>query len=205
MGGSPCSGKSTIANILSRKYDLPVYHVDQVFYERHVSQITQQKQPTLTKWHNTPWDELWTQPHDVLLDEARACYNEHFDLILHDLLDIENHKPIIVEGTALLPGRVSELITEKNKAIWLVPDESFQRQYYLMRGDWVQGILNECRQPEQAFENWMKRDAAFGRWIVGQTQQYNLELIIVDGVLSIQENADIIAQYFRFEEMSKFG
>lgn len=204
IGGSPCAGKSSIADILSKMYGLAVYHVDQVFYDKHLSQITPQEKPVLYKWHNTPWNELWMQPHEVLLDEARASYNEHFDLIIRDLEDIEHPKPVIVEGTALLPDLVSALIQDNSTAIWLVPDEAFQRQHYPLRGDWVQGILSHCESPERALENWMNRDAAFGAWIIERTRLLQLEHLTVDGKRSIEENAHIIDQYFGFEEKNQF-
>ena len=64
IGGSPCSGKSCIAEMLAETYGLRVYHADDAF-EGHRKLVTAHQQPMLHKWINTAWNELWMQPLDV--------------------------------------------------------------------------------------------------------------------------------------------
>ena len=52
MGGSPCSGKTSIADLLADQYRIVVYHVDEIFDE-HRKRVTQEKQPNLYKWTHT--------------------------------------------------------------------------------------------------------------------------------------------------------
>jgi adenylylsulfate kinase-like enzyme len=42
MGGSPCSGKTSIADLLADQYSLVVYHVDEMFdeHQRRVRPMT---------------------------------------------------------------------------------------------------------------------------------------------------------------------
>jgi 2-phosphoglycerate kinase len=196
MGGSPCSGKSSIAAILAEAYGLQAYHVDDVFNKRHSRRLNPEKQPALCKWINASCDEQWMHPADDLLAEVQACYSEQFGLVLGDLQSLSQGGQLIVEGTALLPDRVCGLLSDQQRAIWVVPTEKFLRAHYPGRGLWVQTILSRCADREQAFENWMNRDAAFSSWIIDRTQALGLELLVVDGSRSIAENAALVAGHF---------
>jgi 2-phosphoglycerate kinase len=196
MGGSPCSGKSSIAAILAEQYGLRTYHVDEA-YQEHRQRFVPAKHPCMHKWTTTPWDELWMQPAEVLLREAIACYSEHLELILKDLLAMRRSEPVLVEGTALLPDRVSGLLLSRDRALWVVPTEAFQREHYPQRGAWVASILSQCRDPEQALQNWMDRDVAFARWVVQRTQALGLNLLDVNGQRTIAETANVVAERFQ--------
>ncbi|MGD9046525.1 MAG: hypothetical protein PVF77_00600 [Anaerolineae bacterium] len=192
MGGSPCSGKSSIARILAGEYNLHTYHCDEAFAE-HRQQVTASQQPMLHKWTHTSWDELWMQPHEILVAEAIACYREHFQLVVKDLLALPDSEPILVEGTCLLPGSVDEVLSSRDRAIWVIPTEAFQKAHYRDRGAWVEGILSECTKPDQAFQNWMDRDAAFAGWVARTANKLDLRPIQVDGRRTIAQNARLIA------------
>jgi hypothetical protein len=195
MGGSPCSGKSSIADLLSKEHNLRVYHVDEAFQEQR-RQITPQAQPTLYRFLNTPWNEIWMRPGDVLFAEAITAYGEHFEMILRDLRDLPRSSPVLVEGTALLPGCVHGLLADFRRAIWVVPTEAFQRDHYPKRGAWVGSILEQCTYPEQALRNWMDRDVAFARWVEQEAIRLGLCTLQVDGRRTVAQNARTIERHF---------
>ena len=195
LGGSPCSGKSSIARLLATGGQLRTYHCDDEF-PKHQQRLTPRQQPTMHKWTITAWDELWMQPPGILLDEAISAYREHLSLVVDDLLALPGPTPILAEGTCLLPGDVHALLSRPEQAIWLVPTEGFQRSHYPDRGSWVQDILNQCEQPEQALQNWMDRDVAFARWVEQSAGELGLRLVRVDGKRSIAENAQLVARHF---------
>lgn len=195
LGGSPCSGKSTMADRLSEQFDLHVYHVDEAFGE-YVQRISSVRHPVTYKWVHTPWQDLWMQPHDVLLEEAIAAYSEQFELILEDLHALPDTGPVLAEGTALLPGMVVTLLSQPNQALWMVPTEAFQREMYPKRGAWVQEILATCDDPQAALENWMDRDVAFARWVADEAAARDLPCVWVDGSPGIAERTVMVADYF---------
>ena len=49
----------------------------------------------------------------------------------------------------------------------MIPTESFQRQHYSQR-EWRHDVLRKTSDPERAWENWMARDAYFGREVARQ-------------------------------------
>jgi hypothetical protein len=195
MGGSPCSGKSSIAKILSGRRELQYYQCDGAFDE-HGRRVSALGQPTFHKLLNMTWDEIWTRPVDIQLREEIAIYREEFDMILDDLLALPKSPPILAEGTALLPDCVNDVLVNHNHAIWIVPSESFQREHYPDRGPWVHGILRQCTDPDLAFQNWMDRDVAFAKWVARRTTELGLEMIEVDGRRTIADNARAVARHF---------
>ena len=195
IGGSPCSGKSSISRLLADRYGLALYEVD-ASLPRLLPRLDPQRHPTLLRWTSTAWEELWMQPQQALLEQAIAAYSEHFSLILDELVNSVVEQPLLVEGTALLPGLVQTYLASLPRAIWVVPSEGFQRRMYPQRGDWVQGILASCSQPQTAFQNWMDRDAAFARWVFAETARLDLPSLVVEDSSTTDQNADRIAELF---------
>jgi len=195
LGGSPCSGKSSISEILARRFDLDIYHVDEAF-ETHRQRINHAQQPTLSKWLLSSWNDRWMQPVDNLVQDAIACYQEHFALIADDLAARPNEKSILVEGTALLPRQVADRLKQNSHAVWVVPTASFQREHYSKR-DWARTIIEHCDAPEVAFGNWMERDIRFAKWIEAETQTLGLQLLKIDGSRTIDENAEEVARFLK--------
>lgn len=197
IGGAPCAGKSSISEILAARFDLEVYHMDEAF-EVQTCDISAARQPSLTKWLSSSWDERWTQPVDRLVEEVTACYREHFDLLRQDILARTDSKAVLVEGTALIPDEVIRILPKKTKAVWLVPTSDFQKAHYSKR-DWVRGILAQCENPEDAFHNWMERDARFATWIEAEVKRLGLRSLTIDGSRTIKENAEQVARHFRLD------
>lgn len=195
LGGSPCAGKSTVGEILASRFGLDVYRVDEAF-EVHVRSLDPALHPALTKWLAASWNQRWMRPVESLLQEVVACYREHFTLILEDLLSMSGRGPLLVEGTALLPEQVAGVLAERSRAIWLVPTAEFQREHYSKR-EWVGEILRQCDNAEAAFANWMGRDAKFARWVEAEAKALSLEVLQVDGELTVEEGAAAVASHFR--------
>jgi 2-phosphoglycerate kinase len=194
LGGSPCSGKTSISEILTRRFDLNVYHVDEAL-EKHAQSFDPKLQPALAKWSASSWEERWMQPVDDLLRDAIACYREHFALICEDILAMPEHQSLLVEGTALLPRDVATVLPNKNQAIWIMPTADFQRGHYAQR-PWVRGVVDQCSDPEMAFNNWMERDARFARWIEAEVTARDLHLLKIDGTRTIEALTEVVAAQF---------
>src|SRR5438876_107802 len=139
LGGSPCAGKSSISEVIARRFGLDVYRVDEAF-ESHAQRFDPLRHPALTKWSKSSWNQRWMQPVENLVQEVIACYREQFTLVLEDILSLPKRKSLLVEGTALLPVEVGSVLSRPSRAIWLIPSADFQRAHYSRR-DWVRVIL----------------------------------------------------------------
>jgi hypothetical protein len=164
-------------------------------YEAHLRRAIPGKHPRMTKAASVTWDEVWMRPVDYLVEREIAFYREEFELIVEDLLAMPTRAPICAEGAALLPECVAALGVDPQHAIWIVPTEEFQRREYRRR-EWVQGILAQCSEPEQAWQNWMGRDAGFARTVALQAERLRFVALEVDGGAAIESNAIRVARHF---------
>ncbi len=196
LGGSPCAGKTTISEILSDSFDVDVYHVDEAFTAQapHFDVV---QQPALVKWCASSGDARWMRSAGDLLREVIACYQEHFELILRDVLALPGRKPLLVEGTALLPRRVAGLLPNSSHAMWVIPTADLQLEHYSKRV-WARELVQGCSDPEAAFHNWMERDAGFAKWVEAEATALRLELLKVGQESSPDQNAEIVAAHFGF-------
>jgi hypothetical protein len=130
------------------------------------------------------------QPVETLLSEAISCYREHFQLVVDDLLSLPHPDSLLVEGNCLLPDNVYGLLSRREQAIWVVTSEDFVKTHYPNRGPWVQDILGQCKDPEQALQNWMDREGLFAAWVTERVKKLGLSLLLVDGGWTISATAD---------------
>jgi len=196
IGGSPCSGKTSVAESLATRYGLRVYHCDEHFAE-HSRKATPEEQPTLWRLNQMSWDEIWMRPVDLQVQEALTVYREEFPMIVADLLAMPRTRPIVAEGTALLPDSVAAVLDDPRRAVWLFPSEGFQRQAYPQRGEWVQAILQQCTDPEEAWERWMERDVRFAHWVAEEARQRGYRVLWVESEGSLRKGAQRIEAWFR--------
>ena len=196
IGGAPCSGKSSIAEMLASKYGLAVYRCDDAFFE-HEKRVDPNIHPTFHEITRMTWNEIWMRPVDVQVAEELECYREQFEMITADLLVYPKSTLVLAEGAALLPDVVSRVLTDRRRATWIVPTEAFQRAHYTPeRRPWMRDIMGQCEDPAQALRNWMGRDVGFARQIAGRARELGLGLMEVDGSRTIAENAEIVARHF---------
>lgn len=195
IGGSPCSGKSTIAELIADKYDFTYYKCDDA-YHNHMKRCRSELHPIMTKLKGLSINDIFSRPVEQQVDETIKFYREEIRLILEDLRSGSSSKPILVEGAALLPENVSPLLYTKDHGVWIIPTAKFQIEQYSKR-EWIQSILEECGDPKQSFENWMNRDIEFAQFIKNDAQSRGLKVIVVDGRNTIEENFAIVEEHLK--------
>jgi hypothetical protein len=195
MGGAPCAGKSSMADLLAARYGWRVYRCDDA-YQAHTERATPDEQPTLYRAARMSWDEIWMRPVDVQVETEVAVYREQFPMILDDLARLAPGL-VIAEGAALLPELVARVLADPRRAVWVVPTADFVWARYRRRGDWVDAILQQCSEPEECFRRWMERDIAYAEHAAAGAAARGWRVMRVDGSRSIEEHAREVAEWFR--------
>ncbi len=203
IGGSPCSGKSTIAEQLSLNYDLEYLNIDD-YEQEHIGKASPEQHPIMYKWSQMSWNEIWMRSVEKQVEEEFEFYRERFPMILDELRRFEIDSRFILESAALLPELLKNLNLDKNRVIYLIPSKKFQIKHYSKR-NFKDGILEQCNQPETAFKNWMDRDHHFGRKVKKQAKDLGYKVIDVDGKRTIEENIKLVERHFRLSTKKQFG
>lgn len=195
IGGSPCSGKSSISEMLVEKYDFQLYKCDD-YLDKHLKIGVRRNYLMMSKLNKMTWNEIWMRDIDIQVYEEFEYYREEFKLILEELENYPENKKILVEGTAVLPELIEKMEIAKNRIVFMVPTEEFQLEYYKRR-DWIPYVLEGCTDKEKAFDNWMKRDIKFAKEVAEEVRVNERNLIINDGSKSLDNNLKKVEYFFK--------
>lgn len=194
IGGSPCSGKSTLAQILADKYSFHYFKVDD-YLDKYIKEGALQGYPICKKLLEMNTEQIWMREPLLQCQEELLFYSEIFEYILSDLKKVSNSHSIITEGAAYLPSLMKKYNIPKDRYFSIVPTKEFQIFHYKQR-EWVSYILSECRDKEKAFLNWMERDELFAFEVNRQCMEEGFSSIINDGSLEVETLSRILSQYF---------
>ena len=194
IGGSPCSGKSTIAEVLSKKYDLHYFKVDD-YLDKYMKEGTLNKKEICYKVEAMTPEQIWMRDPLIQCEEELLIYEEIFEFILEDLKQINCKNGIITEGAAYLPKLAKGLNIPVGSYISITPSKEFQIFHYSKR-EWVPYILAECSNKEKAFENWMNRDVLFAEGVQQQCKELGYVSLINNGELAVEELIEKVVSHF---------
>lgn len=195
IGGSPCSGKSTVAELLCQAYDLAYFKLDDGLWD-YVKRAAEDGNPLSAAQLQMELDEMWMRPPTVQCEEELALYGEMLPYVLCDLRAMDSGKPIVAEGAGFLPALMRAQKVDAAHYVCMVPTEAFQRENYAKR-PWISRFLEGCREPDTAFDNWMGRDALFAKAVLGQARALGYTRITVDGSRSAAQICAEVADVFR--------
>lgn len=77
IGGSPCSGKSTIASFLARQYQLPHIKLDDLI-EEMMSQASADSQPVCLLRQDRNPEQIWMRNPEEMADEDGTFMKRFF-------------------------------------------------------------------------------------------------------------------------------
>lgn len=198
IGGSPCSGKSTIAEHLEKKYNLYYFKVDD-YLEKYTNRGAEENLQICVKQSKMSSEETWMRDPALQCREEIQFYKEIFPFIIQELLEIEIDKDIITEGAAFLPELMQEHRVLKDSYFAITPSKEFQISHYKQR-EWIHYVLKDCIQPEKAFKNWMNRDCDFANLVNVSCKEIGYQSIINDGTLQIENLIEIVSKHFGLEK-----
>ena len=191
IGGSPCSGKSTVAQILADRHSLRYFKVDD-HLDRYLQAAAAQGKPACQRAVQMTPDEIWMRDPQLQCEEELRIYEEIFDLILADLAALSSQQDIITEGAAYLPMLMQRQRIAVDRYLSITPTKDFQVTHYRQR-EWVPYVLEGCRDKETAFRNWMERDALFALAVQQQCMDAGYASIVNDGAVSVENMVEMVA------------
>ena len=200
IGGSPCSGKSTLASLLARKYDLLHIKLDDLVDEM-MSQASVDSRPICLLRQDRNPEQIWMRNPEEMADEEWRFYEEIFPYVKSCLIK-DQDKALLVEGAGLLPHLVKSLEEPAVSYLCLTPTADFQKKHYKQR-EWVPYVLEGTSNPEQAFENWMQRDILFAQMVRKEAQKLGYPSLMTDGSRSEKETAEKIARLLKLPNTNK--
>lgn len=196
IGGSPCAGKSTVAEILSRKYNLYYFKVDD-FLDEYTKLGAQKGYPICKKTVTLTPEQIWMREPALQCMEKFEFYKEVFEYVLADIKKLYCENGIITEGAAYVPDLMKQSGVPCSRYLSITPAKEFQISHFRKR-EFVPYILEGCRDKEKAFCNWMDRDVLFAKEVQRQCEENKYLSIINDGGVGVDELVNRVAAHFGF-------
>jgi hypothetical protein len=192
IGGSPCAGKTSVAQQLADRHSLQVYHFDRHEAD-HIKRSSPARHPALHTFLALTLDERWVLRSPREMARNVICsWTERFDLVLEDLRALPRDPPIVAEGAGLFPALVAPLLARPHQAIWLVPTAAFCATMRRRRGS---AMPAQTSDPERAWRNLIDRDVLLARYVRQRAAELGSAVVEIDGSRSIDEVAVAVAEH----------
>lgn len=199
LGGSACSGKSSVAALLAAHHGLAVYSCDDAFEDHRRRAAGRAAFQALA---GAPPERLFAPPAARRAEELAAFYRQAFPLVADDLAALAARpaagtSPVLAEGAGLLPALVAAA-TGRPRAVFLVAADAFRRRHARARPA-TAGLLAGCPDPAAAWEVWMERDRLLGERIAAAARRLGLPVVEVDGADALAATAHRVAALLGLE------
>jgi len=195
IGGSPCSGKSTIAEMLVENYGFQYYKLDD-HLDEYLKKGATDGYNLYKKVTSMTLDEIWLRRPLEQSDEEIAIYEIMFSYAMNDISNLSGGAAVIAEGAGFLPNLMKKVNIDKSHYICIVPTKDFQISQYSQRA-WVKDYLSSCTDIDSAFSNWMERDSIFAERVLKDAVELDYFSIEVDGTQSVNNNYSIVESVFK--------
>ena len=203
MGGSPCSGKSTIAEMIAREYGAHYFKVDD-FLGEFMARAAAEGKETCQRYQGLSPDEIWLEDPAAQCRDEFLIYEEIAPYFFEKLEQIDE-EIIVTEGAGYTPEVMkkhawtytSEAAPEI-RYVAVIPTPEFQIEHYRQR-EWIQYVLAGCSDKERAFDNWMQRDILFGRQVKEECDAMGVFCFVNDGSETIEELYDQVKRALKLE------
>jgi shikimate kinase len=194
VGGAPGAGKSTVARRLAQCYGLHLYDTDAMM-SAHGRRVTAGEAPYLHRFIAMSQDERWANRTPAeMLDTFHWFRGEGFSLIADDLRALP--AGTVAEGFRLLPHLVRPLLTDVNRAVWLLPTAEFRRDALASRGSTWE-LAGKTSDPERALRNLAERDRMFTERLAGETRRLGCRTLHLDRGITADEVFARVSELFR--------
>jgi len=197
IGGSPCGGKSTVAQALADAFDLLYFPVDDSL-DKYTQLAADAGCPYSRAWLEWTADQYWMRDPAQMCTEEFLFYQNVFPFLLADIRQLSHPNGIITEGAAWVPKLAHSIGIDARHYLCLTPTEDFQLFHYRKR-TFVPYILRDCTDPEAAFSNWMRRDMAFARQAEAKCPALDYRSIVNDGSTTIEQLIQQAAEHFQLK------
>ncbi|MFJ7775821.1 hypothetical protein [Streptomyces yangpuensis] len=196
IGGAQWSGKTTVAELIARKYGLTVYHYDYHDARGHQDRRIARRVALGEPVEDPTPDHVWLdQAPEAMATETLTGFPVRFEWALDDLRALFTGRPAIAEGWGLRPELVAPLLDSLRRMVLLVPTEDF-RQHQLRTLPRA-GTLNvPVTDPARSQANRLARDRLVAEDAVQNARRLGIRVIEVDGTRDAVAVAAEVAEHF---------
>lgn len=206
--GSSRAGKTTIANIIEKKYGYHIYHLDnELFMKLWPSKVNKEEHPFINQVisFNQDYGKIYRRPMEEIMEETFGAFNESWEMLYEDLLLLSKEAPVIIEGASVFPEMLSDFVKKEN-IIFLVPTKELQKRIF-MKGMFMKPG-EEPKDERQLFTQYPEKDFLveqrithhdlIAQHVVSKAELHGYKVITVENEDDLNKNIDAVIDHFGF-------
>jgi hypothetical protein len=124
--GGAGSGKTTICQALSAKFDIPVYDMDAHIYGAYHGRFVQKRHPANKAWSTSQNGLAWllNMAWDTFDNFNQAALPEYLDLLVEDLEALAHTGRLLIDGGICNPALIAQVIPPDQIVCLAAPERS---------------------------------------------------------------------------------
>ena len=194
--GGAGSGKTTICQVLSAKFKLPVYDMDAHIYGTYHGRFTQERHPVNKAWSSARDGLAWLL--DMSWDEFdsfnQAALPEYLDLLAEDLEATKPNACILIDGGICNPALLAHAISTPQIVCLARPEQSSAEIWN--ESDERKGMkeaVYQLAKPEEAWRKFLEFDDLITRTILKESRENNISVCERGETESVDEFSEKVA------------
>ncbi len=195
--GGAGSGKTTICQVLSAKYDISVYDMDAHIYGAYHGRFTQERHPVNSAWSTARDGLAWLL--DMSWDEFdsfnQAALPEYLDLLAEDLEATNPSASVLIDGGICSPAILAQVISTHQIVCLAIPQRSSAEIWN--ETDERKGMkeaVYQLAKPEEAWRKFLEFDDLITRTILKECQENEIVVCPRSETESVDELAERVAR-----------
>ncbi|MCL2772521.1 MAG: hypothetical protein FWD71_04145 [Oscillospiraceae bacterium] len=201
--GTACSGKTTMANALSKKYGFIHFsrnkYEDEESYKVWQSIIDEKYQPNSTKRKDMDWEKYYSRSvEEFLADENdKNASDEYLDFAIIELIKLSQNNKVIADIRILDFNLITDISDYNRIACLLAPGELIVRDNYV-RDDHRDRIerIQSLKDSEKKFETQYELMRIRAKEMAEQAKKYNLFSIMRSEESTVEDTLRLLEKHF---------
>ncbi|MBG7610453.1 MAG: hypothetical protein IZT55_06265 [Anaerolineae bacterium] len=202
VGGSG-SGKTTICQSLSEKYDIPVYDMDAHIYGAYHGKFTSQNHPVNKMWSESQnglaWllNMSWTEFNDF----NQAALPEYLDLLTKDLVSKYPNDRVLIDGGICNPAIATKVFLPRQFVCLAMPERSSAEIWNesSARKSMKKHVF-QLPEPEKSWQKFIEFDIYITKTILKECQDNNIPVCSRGKGESVEKYAERVAHVLEIQE-----
>ena len=192
--GGPCGGKSTMMTMLSSKWGIRAYSVDDQTFA-YQKKANSQDHPAILR-HFVDWEWYFLGRGNDREQWLNSVFEESVEFTVLDLLQMGKNTPIVVD--AFMEPEFLQGVSDNHHIVYLFAEDDVIRSEYLNR-DHLRGmgdIFPKLSEPERARRATLENAVRASNHYLRQVQRHQVQYFVRDSLTTKEDMLVRIEQHF---------
>ncbi len=202
--GGAGSGKSTICQVLSVRFSVPVYDMDAHIYGAYHGRFTAEHHPVNRAWSSARDGLAWLlgMSWEEFNNFNQAALPEYLDLLAEDLADIDLNAHILIDGGISTPALLARVIPPRQMVCLAVPEQSSVTVWDQPERSSMKEAIYQLPKPDEAWRTFLEFDERITQSILKECQEHDIPICWRSEAETVAELAERVAQILGMQQSS---